>query len=54
MQRKDELNYIIKGIKTDLYNAFIELNNDKDNKTIQKCKSLLESLETSKNELDKL
>lgn len=54
MQRKYELIYIIKGIKADLYNAFIELNNDKDNKTIEKCKSLLDSLEICKNELDKL
>jgi hypothetical protein len=54
MNRKDELQYIIKGIKADLYNAFIELNNDKDNKTINKCKSLLEALEISKNEYNKL
>ena len=54
MNRKDELQYIIKGIKAELYNAFIELNNEKDNKSIGKCKVLLEALETSKTEYDKL
>jgi len=57
MTRKEELKYIIKGIKIDLYNQFLELNNDHEIgslKSIKTCKELLEDLEKSKNEFNLL
>jgi len=57
MNRAQELIYIIKGIKAELYVKFLDLNNDNDLKStkyITECKSLLDALENSKNELNKL
>ena len=57
MERQKELEYIIKGIKADLYVKFLDLHNDNQlnsTKYISECKSLLEALESSKNELTQI
>lgn len=57
MTRKQELFLIIKALQVELYDVFLEINNDKDIgslKGINKAKELLTNYENCKNEFNKL